>query len=271
MANLGDVMRRVVDDSIPNGAYALKVARYRAAYLRAVRATWSHSAAAAEMVLDHTNAFYVRRDDRPRIGPDADKPYIVGEVCIHDSTVRSEVNARLEMLKGALMDEGVDVDDLRIVTSTWGMKRRHPFAGQGTQAADPAPRQAGGRRLGSRAAGLQTVKRAFCLVFGEAAESVLAQVGAASLRELPSKARSVDGRGSAWFECCLYSADEDFPNLVAANAAPIVSAARTLGLNLGAVRGIQRDDLKGMQAFPVAGYPMASDALEREEGADERA
>lgn len=218
------------------------------------------------MVLDHTNAFYVRRDDRPRIGPDADKPFIVGEVCIHDSTVRSEVNARLEMLRGALMDEGIHVDELRIVTSTWGMKKRHPFANRGPAPAADTVQSRGREVAGAGPSGLQVVKRAFCLVFGEAAESVLSQVGIATLDEVPREQGDIAMRQVPWYRCDLYSADGSFPQLMEAYEGALVSAARTLGLNLSWLRGHCRAEAAGIRAFPVAGYPLASDAADRGKG-----
>lgn len=264
MTGLDRELSRVVAQALPDAAYALKVGRNRAAYMRAVRATWFHSTAAAEMILDHTNAFYVRRDDRPRIGPDADKPCIVGEVCIHDSTVRSEVNARLEMLKGALADEGVIVEELRIVTATWGMKKRHPFAGRGAPPARDAIRSKGREQAASPAVALQVVKRAFCLVFGEGAESVLSRVGRASVEDAPCDRMPADARQAPWCFCHLYSADADFPRLVEAYEGPLVSAARTLGLNLASIEGHFQGGLVGEGAFPAVGYPHASERLDAE-------
>lgn len=261
MAGLGTELTRLVAQSLPDGPYAVKVARNHMAFQRAVYATWFESAPTAAMVLSHTNAFYVRRDDRPRRGPDRDKPYIVAEVCIHDSTVRSEVNARREMLKLALAREGVHVEELRIIVSRWGMKERHPFAAQQSASVEPAPRYQRERR---RVAELQALKRAFCLVFGEGAESVLAQVAAVRLEEAPQPGADASRRRRRWYACRLYSADAGFGQVMDAYREPLMAQARALGLDLGSVTCCPWTGAPGAQAFPVAGYPRIYEPADEE-------
>ena len=263
MAGLGFELSRLVAQTIPDGAYAVKVARNHMAFQRAAYATWFESAATAALVLAHTNAFYVRRDDRPRRGPDRDKPYIVAEVCIHDSTVRSEVNARREMLKLALAREGIHVEELRIVVSRWGMKERHPFGPQQAAPAEPAPRYQRERR---KIAELQTLKRAFCLVFGEAAESVLDRVSAACLEEVLWDDADMACRLSRWYVCRLYSADASFERVIAAYRDALMAQAKVLGLNLRAVTCHPWTGAANARAFPVAGHPCICE-LSDEEGA----
>ncbi len=97
------------------------------AYKNAVGHVWKRSEA-AQMVLDHTNAFYVREDTTPRKGPDKDKKYIVCEICIDDPTVRSEVDNMRYLLELSLRSNGLTFNELRIIPARRGMRKRHPFA-----------------------------------------------------------------------------------------------------------------------------------------------
>ena len=95
LRNLSSSLDSLVTDLIPDADSALKVRSNNSAYVAAVREVWS-SEVAARLVLDHTNAFYVRKDETPRKGPDKDKPYIVCEVCLDEPLIRSEMDARRE-------------------------------------------------------------------------------------------------------------------------------------------------------------------------------
>ena len=97
-----------------------------AAYASAVREIWKTDAA-SRLVLDHTNAFYVRKDDRPKKGPAKDKPYILCEVCMDEPLIRSEMDARKEMMALALRKRGLTFDEMRIIPARRGMRQRHPF------------------------------------------------------------------------------------------------------------------------------------------------
>lgn len=97
-----------------------------AAYAAAVRDIWK-SEEACRLILDHTNAFYVRKDDRPRKGPDKDKPHLLCEICLDEPLIRSEMDARKEMLSLALLRHGLRFDEVRIIPARRGMRQRHPF------------------------------------------------------------------------------------------------------------------------------------------------
>ncbi len=127
LRNLSSSLDSLVTDLIPDADSALKVRSNNSAYVAAVREVWS-SEVAARLVLDHTNAFYVRKDETPRKGPDKDKPYIVCEVCLDEPLIRSEMDARREMVSLALMKQGLRFDELRIIPARRGMRKRHPFA-----------------------------------------------------------------------------------------------------------------------------------------------
>lgn len=106
-----------------------KVMANNAAYVAAVRDIWTNEAA-ARLILDHTNAFYIRKDERPRKGPDKDKPYILCEVCLDEPLIRSEMDTRKEMLALALAKRGLTFNEIRIIPARRGMRQRHPFRDQ---------------------------------------------------------------------------------------------------------------------------------------------
>lgn len=107
-------------------AKLVRIARNNDAYAQAVRTVWTDRAA-SDLILAHTNAFYVRRDDRPRRGPHKDDPYIVCEICIDDALVRSEIDTHKELLQIVLHQNGLAFDELRLVPARRGMRKRHPF------------------------------------------------------------------------------------------------------------------------------------------------
>ena len=229
MGSLNIELGRLMAATMPESAYALKVQQNLRAYERAVRRTWCHSDEAAALVLAHTNAFYVLRDERPRKGPRAEAP-LIGEVCIDDALVRSEVNAQRELLLHGLACEGVVAEELRIVASRRGMRDRHPFARmaeapRGCQAALEAPaRQRRERR--------DVLRRAFCLVFGERAPWVLGHVRAMEVEERLAGRRGVARRGEGRLAARLVVDDELTATLVGAHEQPLMAAARDLGLPL---------------------------------------
>lgn len=232
MGSLNIELGRLMAQTMPESAYALRVQQYQRAYERAVRRTWSQSPEAADLVLAHTNAFYVRRDDRPCKGSAGEAP-LVGEACIDDSLVRSEVNARREMLRLALACESIEVEELRILASRRGMKDRHPFA-RGEEA--PCVRQAAvDAPARQRERNAETVRRALCLVFGETAGWVLGQVRRIEVRERLGGRAAALRRGEGRFACRILVAGELAATLVGAQEQPLVAAARDLGLVLDGV------------------------------------
>lgn len=110
----------------PEAESAAQISSNNAIYAAAVRDVWK-SESAVRLILDHTNAFYVRKDDRPRKGPDKDKPYIVCEICMDEPLVRSEMDARREFMALRLRDRGLSFHELRIIPARRGMRQRHPF------------------------------------------------------------------------------------------------------------------------------------------------
>jgi predicted ABC-class ATPase len=107
-------------------AKLVRIGINNAALLKSVKKVWP-SPKAHNLVLKHINAFYVRRDETPRKGPDKDKPYIVAEVVIDEPAIRSEVNMHQEMLIYSLNMDGITFDEFRILPARRSMKMRHPF------------------------------------------------------------------------------------------------------------------------------------------------
>lgn len=107
-------------------------AQNNAAYVEAVCLVWSNDA--ARLILDHTNAFYIRRDETPKKGPNKDKPYYICEICADDSLVRSELKTHIEILSAVLKSNGMRFEEIKIIPAKFGMKDRHPFLEKGPNA-----------------------------------------------------------------------------------------------------------------------------------------
>lgn len=109
-------------DSAKHMQIALNNSRYR----EAVKAIWKDEDA-SKLVLEHTNAFYIRIDEKPHKGFPADEDFVVCEVCIDDALIRSEVDAHRELLEFALRSNGLAFEEFRIIPARHGMRKRHPF------------------------------------------------------------------------------------------------------------------------------------------------
>lgn len=127
MQNLSKCITSLITSLNPEVAAYATIANNNATYVAAVKEVWP-AASAYQMVLQHTNAFYIRNDTTPRKGPDKDKPYIVCEICIDEPLIRSEMDARQELMKLTLMKHGLTFNELRIIPARRGMRKRHPFA-----------------------------------------------------------------------------------------------------------------------------------------------
>lgn len=126
MPRLSTELKKVIGNLDGDAAKFFKIAQNNERYKQAVRDIWLDDAP-VELILAHTNAFYVRKDETPRKGPDKDKPYIVCEICADDPLVRSELDTHRELLQLALKKQGMDFEEIRIIPARRGMKNRHPF------------------------------------------------------------------------------------------------------------------------------------------------
>ena len=161
----------------------------RERYKAAVQRVWADSSEAARLVLAHTNGMYVQKDERLRTGPHKHKDRIIFGVYLDDAVVRTEFDARQQMLVMALHQEGMSFDELRILHAKGDMRHRHAFpdAREGATSASPAMSTGSSavaeRTVMDEVKKLDALKRAFCLAFEDAEDAwaVLAQVRAASL------------------------------------------------------------------------------------------
>lgn len=96
-------------------------------YASSVGKIWKRPEA-SNLILDHTNAVYIRKDTTPKKGPYKDKPYIVCDICIDDPLVRSELDTHKELLMLAMTEAGLTFQEMRIIPARRGMRKRHPFS-----------------------------------------------------------------------------------------------------------------------------------------------
>lgn len=111
-------------------------------YKNAVLNIWK-SADASELILSHTNAFYVRRDFSKKVKKSYQESEgdfkssggdVVCEIYVEDSIVLSELNAHREILVFELRTRDITFDELKLIHSKGSMRMRHPFAKKSEQA-----------------------------------------------------------------------------------------------------------------------------------------
>ena len=103
------------------------VARNNMAYKAAIKKVWKDNAS-SQLILQHTNAFYVRKDDRPKKGSAKDKQTYLAEVVIDDPVIRSEIDTHREMIFCHMKLMGLNIDELKIMPAKGNMRKNHPFA-----------------------------------------------------------------------------------------------------------------------------------------------
>lgn len=123
---LGAELSKIVNHLDGDAAKFMSIALNNQRYREAVHTVWSDEAA-ARLILEGTNGFYLREDTAPRKGPDKDKPYMVCVVCAADALIRSELDTHRELLHLALRQRGLQIEEVRIVPARRGMKAKHPF------------------------------------------------------------------------------------------------------------------------------------------------
>ena len=261
MQSLSSGMQGFMATLGPEAARAMHIQQIRDRYRAAVQRTWSDNPAAARMVLAHTNGMYLQKDDRRRIGPDKHKDRIIFGVYLDDPVVRTEFDARQQLLALALRQEGMGFDELRILPATRDMRHRRAFPdvaegapAQPTPQEDPATAET--RRAAEQVARLDALKRAFCLAFEDAEEAwaVLAQVQGASLDEVRGNQDMRTSRAPLW--CHLYVRDVPAMQAVLARYGDAVkSQGRRVGLR---IRGFMVHPataaMQGQCAFRRAGH-----------------
>lgn len=126
MRKLGQELSGLINSLGADATKFVRIADNNSIYEQAIKKIWIQREA-ADMILANTNGFYIVEDKTPKKGPDKEKPYMVCEIVASDPIVRSELNARREILQLYLIDAGLQFEDLRILPARRGMRGRHPF------------------------------------------------------------------------------------------------------------------------------------------------
>ena len=167
MADLGSGLQRLLRNLGAAGSKAARsqrVAEVHVRWKRAVEAVYRQS---APLVLDHTNGVYIMRpeqaNDPAAARVPAGKTLLV--VYSDDAMIRSDLDARQEMLKVRLNEQGEHVALFSIKPARFDMKARHPFredarlaAGQASaavRAPEPLISHESAQRLREQAGGIE--------------------------------------------------------------------------------------------------------------------
>lgn len=135
MRKLSDCVSEFMDSLSPDHRKIAQAAYNNQKYKNAILGIWK-SQEAARLILEKTNAFYVRRDTTKRIKKSyKENPHktgtssgdVVCEICLEDSMVLSELDTHREILAFALRSNGLTFDELKLVHSKGPMRERHPF------------------------------------------------------------------------------------------------------------------------------------------------
>lgn len=144
MADLGSGLRQLLQSLGAAGAQAARSQRVAEVHVRwkcAVEAVYRDS---ASLVLDHTNGVYIMKpeqaNDPMAARVPAGKTLLV--VYCDDAMIRSDIDARQEMLKIRLNEQGEHVALFSIKPARFDMKARHPFREEAARAAQQAAQAA---------------------------------------------------------------------------------------------------------------------------------
>ena len=253
-------------------AKKLRIAQNNQKFKEAVLGIWADNPDGAEFLLAHTNSLYFKKDDAPRTGPDKNEDRYMLGVYLDDPTARAELNGRRELLRLALAQEGVHVDDIAIHPALRSVKEHHLFPDSiahmnelfnGETAADVARPQPAKRNAEAwkddQTDLLETLKRAFCLTFEglDQVEAFLEKIEGAALVEVKFDERA--RHGVRWYWCHLYVADEHLESMKAiVEHFGETTRCRAKRLGLG-IRKIlvhaSPAPMRGHRAFPSAGRP----------------
>ena len=144
MVDLGSGLQQLLRSLGAAGAQAARSQRVAEVHVRwkcAVEAVYRDS---ASLVLDHTNGVYIMKpeqaNDPMAARVPAGKTLLV--VYCDDAMIRSDIDARQEMLKIRLNEQGEHVALFSIQPARFDMKARHPFREEAARAAQQAARAA---------------------------------------------------------------------------------------------------------------------------------
>ena len=126
MQTIQTLLAKATEDLGGKPAKFATMAKNNMVYKSAIKKVW-HDAASWQLILQHTNAFYVRKDERPKKGNAKFKQAHMAEVVIDDPVIRSEIDTHREMIFCHMKLLGLDIDELRIMPAKGNMRNRHPF------------------------------------------------------------------------------------------------------------------------------------------------
>lgn len=239
MESLSTLSKQFLGSLGPEAAKMMRIQQIKERYRVAVKRTWRDNPAAADLVLAHTNGMYVTKDDRLRTGPDKHKDRIIFGVYLDDPVVRTEFDARQQLLVFALHQEGMGFDELRILPAKWDMRQRHAFPEYwGEQPAAPVAASTTSRsRPAEDVHRLDTLKKAVCLAFedDDDAWAVLERIEGAGFDVVRVPAEEGQTEHSQAYWCHVYVEDPAAMKAVLiAHGEAIKSKAYRLGLRLRA-------------------------------------
>lgn len=144
MADLGSGLQQLLRSLGASGVQAARSQRVAEVHVRwkcAVEAVYRDS---APLVLDHTNGVYIMKPEQANdpiaARVPAGKTLLV--VYCDDAMIRSDIDARQEMLKIRLNEQGEHVALFSIKPARFDMKARHPFREEAARAAQQAAQAA---------------------------------------------------------------------------------------------------------------------------------
>ena len=127
MQSLQALLTRATEELGGEPAKFATVAKYNMAYKLAIKKVWDDKTS-SQLILQHTNAFYVRKDERPKKGDCKNKQSYLAEVVIDDPIIRSEIDTHREMIFCHMRLLGLNIDELKIMPARGNMRNKHPFA-----------------------------------------------------------------------------------------------------------------------------------------------
>ena len=126
MQPLSKLITKQIGELGGNPALFASITKNNTNYKSAIKKIWRDKRT-SEFILSHTNAFYIRKDTRPKKGKDKDKDHYLAEIVIDDAVVRSEVDTHREMIFAHLLNAGVNIEEIKIIPAKGNMRKRHPF------------------------------------------------------------------------------------------------------------------------------------------------
>lgn len=125
MQSLQSLLVRATEELGGEPAKFSVIARNNLAYKSAIKKVWKDSTS-SQLILQHTNAFYVKKDERLK-KKGQNEPAYVAEVVIDDPVIRSEIDTHREMIFCHLRIYGLNIDELTIKPAKGNMRKRQPF------------------------------------------------------------------------------------------------------------------------------------------------